>query len=79
MALPNRPTFRYTERWQPRFRSGIVLRVVPGDHTAPVEIERAPDSGGSPGTYISLGNNFVFPKNGGFHTDFLPNDGLTYW
>jgi hypothetical protein len=78
MALGNSRVFDYPSRRLLQVRSGVQMLLVPGDHNALIEIERAPDSGGSPGTYLHL-TTVHAPKQGMFYTDFLPNDGATRW
>lgn len=78
MALPNRRAFDFPSRRLPSVQYGVQMLIVPGDHNALVEIERAPDSGGSPGTYVALTAVRV-PKSGMFFTDVLPNDNATRW
>lgn len=78
MALPARRSFLPWDRRQAPTQHGVVICVVPGDHTVPIEIERAPDSGGSPGAYTQV-HVGTFAKSGGFFTDYLPNDNATRW
>lgn len=80
MALPtsHRP-LRNPTALQPHVQHGILLRFTPGDPTLRIELERAPDSGGSPGSYTHVSRIGPFPKAGGFHYDILPNDNATRW
>lgn len=79
MALPATPDFDPIDRRRRTLRWCVVMAVVPGNHTVPVEIERAPDSGGSPGTYIQIASLPSVPKQGVFYVDERPGDGATWW
>jgi hypothetical protein len=80
MALPGIRRLLVPERTAgPEVRYGVILRMVPGDQTEEVEIERAPDSGGSPGSYAAVATVGPFPKSGGFYVDYRPKDGATWW
>lgn len=61
-------------------RPGIALQIVPGDTAYLVEVQRAPDSGGSPGTWVSILNNLqITSRSGEIFYDFLPVTGATWW
>lgn len=55
---------------------GIVLALYPFDQNFNIEIERAPDSSGSPGTYAAL---TTVPGTQQIFVDYLPSNGATYW
>lgn len=79
MALPPGRFFEPPNRRSPRFQYGVVLFIQPGDHTQRVEIERAPDSGGSPGSYTAVATAGPFPRGGGYYIDERPNSTATWW
>jgi hypothetical protein len=57
-------------------RIGIALALWAADTTIDIAIERAPDSGGSPGAYVEIARA---PGTTSIYIDDLPSDGLTYW
>lgn len=57
-------------------RVGIALALWAADTTIDIAIERAPDSGGSPGAYAEIAR---VPGTTSIYIDDLPSDGLTYW
>lgn len=80
MALPNRKSW-ITDRLRRSVTYGVIIRIVPGDQTLLVEIERAPDSSGAPdtGNKVSLGEFGPFPKQGGQVLDRRTSNGATWW
>jgi hypothetical protein len=79
MPLPSVRPFNRPNRRRPEFQYGVILFVEPGDHTQQVEIQRAIDSGGSPGSWVSLGFAGPFPRGGGYYIDFRQNNTITWW
>lgn len=61
--------------------SGIIVKMVPGDITQGMSLERAPDSGGVAGTYVEIYYAPVgtFGSTGVEFTDPLPTDGAYRW
>lgn len=57
-------------------RIGIALALWAADTTIDIAIERAPDSGGSPGAYVEIAR---VPGTTSIYIDDLPSDGLIYW
>ncbi|NUR17995.1 MAG: hypothetical protein HOQ12_00535 [Gemmatimonadaceae bacterium] len=57
-------------------RWGVMLLSTPVDPAFDREIERAPDSGGAPGTYARIATLKGWTAN---HFDPLPSTGATYW
>lgn len=56
---------------------GVALAIWPNDPVFDIEVERAPDSGGSPGTFALIA---TVPGTTRVYQDTsLPNAGLTYW
>lgn len=79
MSLANSEDFYPPGRVYPRDRYGIILRIVPGNIAQKVSIERAPDSGGSPGSYTELAEIGPIPQAGIYYVDQRANDGATWW
>lgn len=67
---------------QPTARTGALILIVPGDPSQGFELDRAPNSAGSPGTYATIaggGVDGIFaPANGLRYFDPLPT-GLDVW
>lgn len=59
---------------------GVLLRIVPGDFRLQVEVQRAPDSSGSPDTANAVSVQYAGPfgRSGGLWADRRPNDGSTW-
>lgn len=79
MALRRTRFFDTPNRRSPAFQYGVLLFIQPGDHTQRVRIERAPDSAGSPGTYVNIATAGPFPRGGGYYFDERPNTTGTWW
>src|SRR5437016_9529170 len=63
-------------------RTGIVLTVVPGNPIFDIEIQRAPDSAGSPnvGSAISITQiPAPIPESGAVYVNYLPITGAIYY
>lgn len=77
MALPgNFPIFPPVAPVQ----SGIIIGLAPTDATFKMEIQRAPDSSGVPGTPVSIDEIPPSPLGSGVHyTDILPHTGALYY
>jgi hypothetical protein len=59
-----------------QYPSGIALGLWAGDETLDIEIQRAPDSGGSPGTWATIA---IVPGTTQVFGDPLPSTGATFW
>jgi len=59
-----------------QYPSGIALALWAGDETLDIEIQRAPDASGSPGTYETVA---TVPGSTAVYFDALPSDGGIYW
>lgn len=77
--LPSVRDFENPDRLKRRTVLGILNRLVPGDPTLEVEVDRAPDSGGSPGTWATIARVGPFPQSGGYFFDHLPRNTSTLW
>lgn len=56
--------------------TGIAIALWAADTTLDIAIERAPDSGGSPGAYAEIAR---VPGSTSVYVDELPSDGAIYW
>lgn len=79
-------TFDTSRRPVSTDRPAVVVSLIPGyDFTTglpsvdPVEVERAPDSGGAPGTPVSIARLGPLPARGIPFIDPRPLDGATWW
>lgn len=65
----------------PLGETGIELKLVvaPTGLGLDIELERAPDSGGSPGTYAQIAKIPQVASVAQLYRDALPRNGLTYW
>lgn len=60
-------------------KTGIVVGIVPGDPSFEIELQRAPQSSGAPGTPVTIARLAPFPATGSFYRDLLPIDGAVYY
>jgi hypothetical protein len=58
-------------------RYGIILALASADSTLKFEIQRAPDSAGAPGTWVTIAP--AMPGSSLFYIDPLPNDNVIRW
>lgn len=67
--------------YTPVGESGIELKLVaaPTGLGLDIELERAPDSGGSPGTYATIATLPAIGSVAQLYRDMLPRNGATYW
>lgn len=79
MAITPRGSLRHQSRLSPLLRHGVVLRIVPGNAAQDVEIDRAPDSGGSPGTFANIDRVTPPAKSGFLYVDVRPFSTATWW
>lgn len=79
MALPNYREFWDPDRGNARIKCGVLLRIVPGDQTLEIEIARAPDSSGSPGSWTSIATIGPYPRSGSIFFDQQPLDSAYWW
>lgn len=79
MALPTRRAFWPVDSFRPQVRYGNVLRIVPGNATQYLELDRAPDSAGVPGTWATIAVLDPLPKQGAFYTDYLYPTTSAFW
>jgi hypothetical protein len=56
--------------------TGIVLALYAADPVYDLVIQRAPDSSGSPGAWVTIAQ---VPGNAQIYVDYLPNDGAVRW
>jgi hypothetical protein len=59
-----------------QFQPGIALGLWAGDESLEMEIQRAPDVAGAPGTWVTIA---VVPGSSQVFGDPLPQTGLTFW
>ena len=59
-----------------QYPSGVALGLYAGNEGIPIEIQRAPDSGGSPGTFVTIAD---VPGTTQVFVDPLPSDGAVRW
>jgi hypothetical protein len=58
---------------------GVALKLIPGGSGLFIEIQRAPDSSGSPGTPVTIDTVGPFAEGGGVYVDPRPKDGALWW
>ena len=77
MALP--ADFPFFSPTSP-IMTGIIIGLAPTDRTFEIEIQRAPDSSGAPGTPVTIARLPPFPPTtGALYTDRLPVTGALYY
>lgn len=76
----NRPEdLRASDPARPNNHFGVALKLIPGGAGLRVDIQRAPDSSGSPGTPVTVETVGPFAEGGGVYIDPRPTDGATWW
>lgn len=58
---------------------GVAITLIPDDTSLKFEVQRAPDSSGSPGTWGTVAVVGPFPRSGGTYQDPRPYTGAVWW